>query len=92
MLGVKTIGGEVFYPIFQFRAVNGKVEVRPALAAMLKILKEHDPWAVASLVNIPASELGGCAPLQWECEGRDPEVLRQLALQVRREWDSGETF
>lgn len=87
VLGVKTSGtGRVFYPVFQFRTVAGRVEVRPALAAVFKILRSQDPWAVAMLLTVPAPELDGLSPLAWERAGRPEAALAAYAQRIRRDW------
>lgn len=86
ILGVKASNGEVYYPVSQFRVINGEVEVRPALAAMFKALRDQDPWAVATLLTVPATELGDQSPLQWERAGRNAETLVMMAHRVRHEW------
>lgn len=86
LLGVKTSNGEVFYPVSQFRITSGTVEVRPALAAMFKVLRNQDSWAVATLLTVPAPELDDRTPLEWERNGKDANALVALAQRVRHEW------
>lgn len=86
ILGVKTSNGEVFYPLSQFRVTNGTIEVRPALVAMFKVLRDQDPWAVATLLTVPAPELDDHTPVQWERQGKDNKALVALAQRVRHEW------
>ena len=86
VLGVRASTGEVFYPLSQFRVTHGTVEVRPALAAMFRVLRDQDPWAVATLLTVPAPELDDHTPLQWEREGRSAEDMVRLARRVRHEW------
>lgn len=86
ILGVRASNGAIYYPVSQFRVVNGAVEVRPALAAMFKALRDQDPWAVATLLTVPAPELEDQSPLQWEYADKDSSALAMLAHRVRREW------
>lgn len=86
ILGVPTMPGAVFYPVSQFQRVADGVRVRPGLQAMWRILKEHDPWAVATLVTVPAPELEDLTPLAWERDRRPIAALEGLARRVAREW------
>lgn len=86
ILGVKASNGDVYYPVSQFRVLHGTVEVRPALAAVFKALRDQDPWAVATVLTVPAPELGEQSPLEWERAGKDPQALVRLAHRIRHEW------
>ncbi len=89
LLGLKTSDGDIVYPVFQFQQREGRVEVRPGLVPMLRVLRRFDPWSVAVLLHAPAPELRGRTPLSWVREGRPAAPLIELAEAVAREWSSG---
>lgn len=73
-------------PVRQFHRVGGRVEVWPLLRTMLKILRDQDPWSVASLVfGTRVNELGGRTILELAAEG-DTHTLSAFAHQIRSEW------
>lgn len=81
-----TSDGSAVFPTFQFVRRNGRVETKPGLRAMFKILRGQDPWAVAVLLRTPASELDGHSPVEWEKNGGGTEALEHLARALVREW------
>lgn len=86
LLGLPTSDGATVYPIFQFIRRGGRVEVRPGLRGMLKLLHGQDPWTVAVALRTPAPELDGATPVDWEKRGGDESVLEELAEVMLREW------
>lgn len=91
VLGVKASDGSVYFPLSQFRREGSKTVVKPAMQAMFRVLRGHDPWAVAVLLHTPAPELENTTPLEWEHTHGDSaaEKLRTLAQHVDREWSRG---
>jgi hypothetical protein len=88
VLGLKTSDNDVVYPVFQFHQHDGRVEVRPALVSVLRILKAFDPWTVAVFLRTPAPELGALTPLDWARKDHDSAALIDLAHNVAREWSA----
>lgn len=86
LLGVKTSDGKIIYPLSQFRRSNGTVEVKPGLKPLLSALRDQPAWSVAVLLSIPAAELDGLSPLDWERQGGDPARMADLARAVQAEW------
>lgn len=82
-----TSDGATAFPIFQFVRRNGRLETKPGLRAMFKILRGQDPWAVAVLMQTPAPELAGMSPVEWERSDGGTEALEQLARDLVREWN-----
>ena len=90
VLGLRTSDGEIVYPVSQFMRHDAGVQVRPALVGLFRTLREHDPWAVATLLHAAAPELGGQTPLERaRLAGADEDVLLDLARAVDREWRAG---
>ncbi|WP_182525844.1 hypothetical protein [Nocardioides dongkuii] len=57
------------YPVWQFhRRSDGAAEVKPAVAPVFRLLRRHDPWAVAVLLHTRSPELDGLSPLEWLVE------------------------
>lgn len=77
------------YPVSQFRRLGEEIEVRPELVAMLRVLREHDPWSVALVLAAPAEELGDVSPIEAAKPGPDRPAVEEfaaLARTIHREW------
>lgn len=86
LLALPTSDGATVYPVFQFVRRGEAIGVRPGLRAMLKVLRDQDPWAVAVALRASAPELGGAAPVDWEKRGGEESPLVELAESLLREW------
>ena len=86
VLALPTTDRRLLFPVFQFIAHGGDVRVRPALARMFSVLRAHDPWSVAVMVNTAAPELQGMTPFEWARAGHDDESLVRLARTIESEW------
>lgn len=88
LLGLRTADNKTIYPVRQFHRVNGVVEVKPGVKAVLSVLRDQDPWTVALFLRTPAPELARRTPLDL-AGSEDSQVLEQLrtlARHVRHEW------
>ncbi|WP_247090120.1 hypothetical protein [Ornithinimicrobium sp. F0845] len=84
VLGITTTEGQVYYPLFQFRRHDDKVEVHPHLVPVLKILRDVDSWTVAAMLQSTDPDLG-VSVIEWATSDRDQQQLRQWAHTVRNE-------
>lgn len=91
VLGVKASDGSVYFPLSQFRREGRETVVKPAMQAMFRVLRDHDPWAVVVLLQTPSPKLDERTPVDWEREHGDAaaERLQALAHQVNGEWSRG---
>ena len=88
ILGVRPSDGNArFFPVFQFeRLGDGRVRVKPGLAAFKKRLDRNDPWTVGVCALTPMDELGGLSPVTWLRKGGSTTKLVELAEILNSEW------
>lgn len=79
VLGVAATDGACFYPVWQFRRRSGTVEVKPGIAAVLRMLRSLEGWTTGVFLRMSAPELDDLTPEAWIDEGRDPTVLLRYA-------------
>lgn len=89
LLALDTTNGTRLYPVWQFHRAAGHVEVRPALVPLMRALRHHNSWTVATFLNTPAPELDGHTPMDALRNGYPATLLIDLAHTVAREWSAG---
>ncbi len=85
LLGVPIVGGGVVYPVSQFRIRAEKVEVIPAVQALLRRLSALDPWTTAVALAAPREELRGASPNAWARERGVDITLARLVGRLAAE-------
>lgn len=75
-------------PVWQFEHHDGRVRVRPHIAAVLTVLRHHDPWSVGLLIlseGLATADLSDTGPLDVQ-EDADLEKFVRWAKVVDAEW------
>jgi hypothetical protein len=89
VLMVRTSDDVLLAPVSQFRKVDEQWTPWPEMQHVLRILRDHDPWAVAQLIRaIVAPELKGLTLRDALLAGQT-HMANEFALTVHREWSAG---
>jgi hypothetical protein len=90
LLALFTSDAVLIFPVWQFEHHGVAIRVKPALAAIFKILRGHDAWAVATVLKSPDHyDLEGQSAVQVADHGDPHGILETFALRVHREWRQG---
>jgi hypothetical protein len=86
LLALKSTDDDFFYPVDQFEKHGEKVRVKPALRRFFMVLRDRDPWTIATLLHTPTPELDNLTPLEWVRAGNETATLVACAEALNAEF------
>lgn len=84
VLALPTSDHAFLYPVWQFaRTPAGAVIVKPLIHTALHLWRRDD-WTLALTLQLPAPELDGLSPIEWDRLKQAPEILtRYVRIRAR---------